>query len=653
MYTPINFKKALNNEQFEAVITQEGPVLVIASAGTGKTTVLKYRTARLLEMGTLPENLLLLTFTNKAANEMKERIHLLLGEEDEDADKITACTYHSFCALILRKYASFIGLKNNYTIIDSSDSIEAIKIVIEEYFKQEKDLPKTKDLGTIFSNHRNMEKSIEEIIQTFFPNFITKTSIIKKIYEKYSEYKLDKNILDYDDLLVQMNGLLEINPNICKQLSDTYKYIMVDEYQDSNKLQFKMLKLLRQFDNKNLMVVGDEGQCLYSWRGAEVDHIINFPKEFKDCKIIKLEQNYRSSEEILEVANSTIKCFNTKFDRELKAQFKQEEKPAIILTEDKNREAEYIARKINQLVKKGEDLSDIAVLIRASRNSAKLEILLNQYGIPFTKYGGLKFLERQFVKDILSFLKILVNESDEIAWFRILQLYPNIGTFYAKKISSEIIENGIDILISDKYKKSKVLYTQKFEEIYKTINLLKTMSLKEQLEYLVNLYYFNLIEEKTNSSNIKQVAKNEILQENKENKEQAKVLFDLATSYKTTLQFLTEITLEPPTTLGTEKDLTVSTIHSAKGLEFKYVFIMDCIEGSLPGKSKAHTTEQEKKDLEEERRIFYVACTRAKKYLYLMYPQNNIDYYGNFYKNELSRFVTENNNIKNFDKFRY
>lgn len=647
MYTPINYRASLNDEQFNAVINTGGPMLVIASAGTGKTTVLKYRTARLIEGGVAPENLLLLTFTNKAANEMVERINALL--DSEDASKITACTYHSFCALVLRQYASSIGLKNNYTILDSSDAVEALKIVLEDSFKDDKELPKAKILSEIFSKFRNMDRTLKITIEEDFPSLKKHIDLIEKVYDKYTEYKLNKNILDYDDLLTETVRLLQTNRNVCKLLSDKYTYIMVDEYQDSNKLQFLILKELRSFKNQNICVVGDEGQCLYTWRGADVKHIMNFPKEFKDCKIVVLKENYRSSNEILKVANTTIECFKYKFDKELKGQFNHPDKPAIILTDDKDKEAEYIVRKIDQILKKGDTLEDIAILIRGARTSTKLEILLNQYGVNFTKYGGLKFLERQYVKDILSFLKLTQNEFDEISWFRVLQLYPNIGTFYAKKVSEDILNNNIEILNDKKY--TKVKYGEKLPELCRTIKYLKTLSLKEQLEYLIETYYFKLVEEKTIKSNIKEVTKREILQDNKENKDQSKVLYDLSKDYRTTLSFLTDLTLEPPTTLSDGKGLTVSTIHSAKGLEFKHVFIMDCIEGSMPY-VKETSLEKELQALEEERRIFYVACTRAKTNLYVMYPKYSVDYYGKYITNEISRFLTENNNIKNFNKFK-
>ena len=513
-------------------------------------------------------------------------------------------------ALVLRKYASYIKLKNDFTILDPSDAIEAIKIVIEENFKDETSLPKAKDLQELFSKFRNMNTSLEITIEEDYPFLKKSTKLIKDLYNKYSEYKLDHNIIDFDDLLILTIELLKTNRTVCKLLSDKYQYIMVDEYQDTNQVQFMIIKELRAFDNQNIMVVGDEGQCLYTWRGADVKHIISFDKEFPKCKRFVLEENYRSSEEIINVANTTIECFKYKFDKKLHAQFKEDLKPIILLTEDKDREAEYIVRKVKQLITKGASPKDIAILIRSARASTKLEILLGQYGFDFQKFGGIKFLERQYVKDILSFLKLTQNETDEIAWFRILQLYPNIGSFYARKISTDIVENGMACLNDKKYTKSA--YGKKLPELFNTIEKLKTLTLREQLTFLIESYYFALVEEKTTNSKIKEQTKREILIDNKENKEQSRVLYELSRDYSTTLKFLTDITLEPPTTLDEPGEtITMSTVHSAQGLEFKYVFIMDCVEESIPYLKPTNNPQKDLDALEEERRIFYVACTRA------------------------------------------
>ena len=644
--------KNLNKAQKEAIFNLTGPELVIASAGTGKTTVLTYRAARIFEEGVDLESVLLLTFTNKAAREMIERINKLIGSDD--ASKITSGTYHSFSALLLRQYANLVGLGFDFNILDQSDSVEALKIVIEESFKEEKDLPKTKMIQEIFSKFRNMDMDLNTCLSRKYPGVPKKVyKVLEELYEAYTEYKKSKNLLDFDDLLTLTVTLLRENEHVARHLSDKYRFIMVDEYQDSNKLQFYILQELRAFNNKNLMVVGDEGQTLYSWRGADVRHIVNFDKNFPGCKKVVLEENYRSSEEIIAVANNTISQFKYKFEKKLVSQFSSGEMPKIIATDDKDREAEYIARKIRQLVKNGEKKEDIAVLVRNAKASTKLEILLNQFGFEFQKFGGLKFLERQYVKDILSFLMLTQNEKNEIAWFRILQLYPGIGSFYARKISLDVYTNGIEALLDKKYVKPE--YGKRLPELFNTIDSLKKMSLQDQLKFLIENYYFDLVEQKIISSKIKDVTKREMLQDNKENREGAKVLFDLAKDYKSTQKFLTDITLEPPTSEDEPGDtLTISTVHSAKGLEFKHVFIMDCIdETGFPYLKPTGIDEEDEEALEEERRIFYVAITRAKVGLYLMYPKYSKDYYGNEIRNKLSRFITEGGNIKNFEKFKY
>lgn len=997
---------SLNENQKKAVEFMDGPCLVIACAGTGKTTVLVNRVANLIDKGVNEENILLLTFTNKAANEMKARACKMLGKDELN---LTACTYHSFCVSYLRKYASLLGINNNFTIVDSSDSAEIMKIIKEEKGLTElENFPNPKTLVSIFSQNINKEISISEIIEIECSNYKKYLSQIESLQKDYKEYKLNKNILDYDDILVFFLNLIQKNPNICKNISDVYEFIMVDEYQDSNGLQFKILQELRKFDNKNLMVVGDEQQCLpigtkilttngyknieeislddslivaggkgitcnikpeliskkkytgklfkirtrtgrelsatpnhiifadyhiekkyfvylmylkefgfrigksssygdsnrngyetrmtqegaervwllrvcdnekeasffenyyafqygiplyvfkprnknnlsqddifklyssintverghkllndldlffdyphfmtqlkssengrnfrrlnfsmfgsarihktgvfngykhelayntiddefdrignkymgtnsskkknvygcnykngrkvtgnqdelldiadnilseldtvyfrrqaclvdkkkydfapmsnlrvgmhicfnqdgkiiedeiisveqefyddyvydlnvpyyrnyiandivvhnciYGFRGSKFENIMHFPEQFENAELIILDENYRSNQEILDVANILIEQARDKYPKSLKSNKLAKRKPILLEAYNSEEEANYIIDEMEKFLcpPYNYSMKDIAVLIRSSRDSYILESLLTKKYYSYEKFGGIKFLERTFVKDIFAFLKLSVNDKDELSWFRIFQLYPNIGIVYAKKMTEKIAENGIDELLKDEYNGKR--YSSYFSEIHGVIEYLKTIDLPTQLDYLINKYYFKLLEKSLDASRKSKNKKEELLKEIKENKEEADVLFEFANGYTSTLKFLTDLTLEIPEKSKDEDRLTISTVHSAKGLEFKVVFVIHCIEGSYPSllnspSVSAKAIKKEQDDLEEERRIFYVAVTRAKDYLYLTYPKTRLTYDKRIEKTTLSRFI--------------
>ncbi len=611
----IDYKGKLNDEQYEAVMTTEGPLLIIAGAGSGKTTVLTYRLAHLIEMGIMPERILLLTFTNKAANEMVSRAKDMLGINEN----IQGGTFHAFCAKILRKYHNAVGLSKNFIIKDTAEAADMVDYVKElEGYSKEDDFPKGKELVTMFSTSVNkgipLEKAIKMVDHGRYRDYIDD---IKKLRGAYCIYKHDRNILDYDDLLLYANKMLRENENIRKDISDVYKYIMVDEYQDSNMLQFELISLLRSFENKNICVVGDDQQCIYGFRGANHKNILNFPKQF-DSKMIVLFRNYRSNQEILDFTNAVAMGAAERFDKELKGTHSSGHKPMVVYVDDEQMQAQTVLYDIIKRHRNGTKLNDIAVLIRSARDSYALEALITRYmtsnPIPFEKVGGPKFMEQECVRDVLAFMKVLVNEKDEVAWFRVFKIYPNIGHVYGRRLVEGINQDGIESLNDNKHKKRK--YGEYLPVIYDWYQELQTKDLLEQVDMIINKYYYEakmlVLENKKSKSSVIKDEKKKL----DDNIESMQILIESAKPYNTASDFLNDITLDA-TASGERFDdrLTISTVHSAKGLEFDTVYVLGCVKGVFPWN-------EEGEEGEEERRVFYVATTRAKENLMMLVPHS-------------------------------
>lgn len=620
----------LNKEQYEAATSIYGMNFILAGAGTGKTSTLTARTAYMVEQGIDPREILLLTFTNKAAKEMKDRIIALMGEK---ANGITACTFHSFCAIFIRKNASLLGLDSNYTILDSPDMMDALGIAKQDFLankKQEgkeynlKDFPQTKVIGSVYEAAINNCMTYEQVISFMSDLKHFKKEVIE-ILELFKKYKKERNLLDYNDLLYYTERLLSNDEIIRSQMDKRYKYISCDEYQDTNTIQNKILQLMSQ-DYRNLAVVGDDNQSIYAFRYANIDNILNFDKIYPDCKTTVLNQNYRSTQEILDFANATMKYATEGKKKYLKGQTNGE-KPKLIVKNDCYEEADYI---INKILQQKCDLSDIAVICRSSSQSYILEQKLMSLGIPFNKFGGLKFMEKVIIKDLLAFLRASVNVKDEIALFRILQLYPGIGKTYARKISDIIATDNFDTAIK-KYEKR--IFAKYLIELKDEIEKLSSLNLDEQMRHLIEEYYPNTVSRNIAQQAITDGKKSELYMSLKESMEDAKILATMASKYRSTNRFLNDIVLDATTEDENENKLNITTIHSAKGLEYDVVFVMDCIEGITP-KCKPNSEEDP-----EELRCFYVAITRAKKELYLMIPK-----YFNMrnFRGYLSHFINKN-----------
>lgn len=623
----IGYQNELNPAQFDAVSSTDGVYLVIAGAGTGKTRTLVYRVARLIELGYDPKSILLLTFTRKAANEMMNRAAMLL---DNRCSKINGGTFHSFANLTLRKYGKHAGLDSGFTILDQGDSEDVINLIRSQLnlAAVKKRFPSKQTIFKILSFSVNTGISAEEIIEAEYPHFAEFTDTILKISQVYAAYKQKNNLLDYDDLLVYLRNFLCSDNAGARAFLSTLKYIMVDEYQDTNKLQSDIVKALALYNN-NVMVVGDDSQSIYSFRGANFRNIMEFPELFPGTRIIKLEENYRSTQEVLNFANYIIESALEKYPKFLYTHKSGGELPAIISAANENMQSRFIVDRILELREEGVPLKEIAVLFRSSYSSFDLEIELNKANIPFIKFGGMKFIETAHVKDVLAFLRIVANPKDIVSWYRILLLHEGIGPKTAQKILDEITTSRISIT-ADPASALPARYNDRILNLFTILHKLhsKESLPSEKAEEIVQ-YYYPLFKDKYDDFN--------------KRKKDLDILLNITQNYKSLDSLLSDMALDPPRDSITdieaeEKEnefVTLSTIHSAKGLEWHSVFIIHAMEGFFPSSQSFDKPEA----IEEERRLMYVAVTRSKQNLYISYPMNIFDREKGFTISKPSRFI--------------
>lgn len=620
----VNYENDLNPAQLSAVMHKKGPVLVIAGAGSGKTKTLTYRVARLIEDGIKPENILLLTFTKKAAAEMLSRATLVL---DDRCEKVAGGTFHSFANIILRKYSKFLKLKSNFTILDKSDCEDIINHITGQMFpKKEKRFPKKSTILEIYSKSVNKETPTKQIIEEEFPQFAHCEDKIIEVHKAYVGYKRENSVLDYDDLLLYVKLLLENNEGLRKKLSNQYQYIMVDEYQDTNTLQADVIKLLAS-EHSNIMAVGDDAQSIYSFRGANYRNILDFPKLFEGTEIIKLEQNYRSTQNILKLTNTIISKAKEKYAKTLFSNIKSPIVPALICAKDTQMEADFICQRILELLDEDVNLSDICVLARNARMSYALEIELSKRAIPYQKFGGPKFMETAHIKDIVSHLRVIINPDDIISLNRILLLLKGVGATTVNNIIPIIKGNlnpNIKLLPSNK--------TTSLVPLLKTLeNLRSQISMRKPSDIVEDVieYYRPILKDKYDDYN-------------KREKDLDHFQY-LSEQYSNLEDFISDMALEPPDASvegmykrnSDDEALTISTIHSAKGLEWDSVFIIGAVDGRFPSAYSFNSAEE----MDEELRLMYVATTRAKNNLYITYPVDMYDYSMNMVLSKPSRFL--------------
>ena len=620
----VDYDAELNPAQLEAVKSTDGAYLVIAGAGSGKTKTLTYRVARLIEDGVKPENILLLTFTKKAASEMLTRASLVL---DSRCEKVAGGTFHAFANVILRKYSNSLGLKNNFTIMDRADAEDIINHIVGKMFaKKEKRFPKKSTILDIYSKSVNKEMPTKEIIASEYSQFAHCEAKIIEIHKAYVIYKRENSLLDYDDLLLYMKLLLEGNERLRKKLSAEYKYIMVDEYQDTNTLQSDIVKLLAS-EHGNVMAVGDDAQSIYSFRGANYQNIFEFPKLFPNTKIIKLEQNYRSTQNILNLTNKIIEQTQKKYSKRLFSEIVSPVKPAMICAKDSQMEADFVAQRVLELLDEGLELSDICILARSARMSYNVEVEFSKRAIPYRKFGGPKFMETAHIKDIVAHLRVLLNSDDVISFTRILLLLRGIGT--------NTINHILPVIKGQSEYDTKLLPCKKLSSLEPLLKLIEELRgglsnrTPEQISADIIEYY-------------KPILKDRYDDYTKREKDLEHFEY-LASQYKNLENFLSDLALEPPDASvegmykknSADDAVTISTIHSAKGLEWDSVFIIGAVDGRFPSAYSFNSPEE----LDEELRLMYVATTRAKNNLYITYPVDMYDYATNMVLSKPSRFL--------------
>ena len=633
----INYEK-LNKFQYEAVMHDKGPALLLAGAGTGKTRTLIYRVAHLIESGVSPESILLLTFTNKAANEMKERAEKMLKEKCG----ITACTYHSFCVKMLRFYGKMAGISPDFTIISGPDEADIIDIIKSELnFQKLKNMPSASVFASMLSTCVNKRLTLEELLkEQKYWRFRQNERKLLLLREETKKYKEEHNLFNYDDILLKFDQMLTDYSNIARRIEDTYRYIMVDEYQDTNTLQDSIIRKIRT-KNTNLMVVGDDMQSIYKFRGADVQNILSFPKRYTDCKVIYLTENYRSSQEILNLANHVMTNATEGYQKNLRAQFSSQELPKVYGVNDTKTEAEFVLNRIKAKHAEGIPYNDICVLYRNSFQSYELEVLLNKAGLDFEKYGGIRFLDRAHIKDILAFLKIYSNPHDQLSWFRILQLHIGVGKVYAKNISEKCLENGPEHLINECHSQRK--YRVYLKKLYEEI---MSWEDKDFLQILNSCCaYYTAVREETikNQKVDSESTREESLQDLKKDKEDIEILVNMAKDYDSVLDFLDAMTLDAAKSKENAEDkLILSTIHSVKGLEFDTIILLDCVDDILPSTMYIGSPEDN-----EDVRCMYVAVTRAKNTLYMIVPKIVLKY-GKAIPGYLSRYIEDKEDLYDF-----
>ena len=623
----------LNDKQKEAVLATDGPCLVIAGAGSGKTKVLTHKIAYDIESGIKPWNILAITFTNKAANEMKERIEKLIGDAAKD---LWMGTFHSICVRILRRYIDRIGYKTDFVIFDTSDQKTLIKECLKTLKVDDKIFTDRGVLSEI-SNGKNEMLEPKAYGVKYAGDFRKKT--IAEIYELYQRRLKENNAIDFDDIINFTIKILSENPDVLDYYTEKFKYILVDEYQDTNKAQFTLVSLLAS-KYGNVTAVGDNDQGIYSFRGADISNILNFERDFPGTRIIKLEQNYRCTGNILKAANAVIKHNENKYDKKLWTENEEGHLPCIYCGEDEYDEGRYIVEQINHL--KTEEYyknSDFTILYRMNAQSRAIEDILMREGIPYKVIGGLKFYERKEIKDIIAYLRLIHNSADNLSLKRIIN-EPKRGI---GKTSIDQIQE-----ISDKTGNSMYEIIRNAQEYGLTRVFSNSRDFIEQIEYLKSkkdeLKISDLIKETLNKTGYTKALENENSVEAEtriENLEEfltVAIEFEEESADNTLAQFLENITLSSDIDGMEDKDdsVTLMTLHSAKGLEFPVVFLVGMEEGIFPG----YKSIGEPQALEEERRLFYVGITRAKQYLYLTCAKHRT-IFGSTSYNQVSRFVKE------------
>jgi len=631
----IDYDKELNEEQLKVVKEGDGPCLVLAGAGSGKTRTLVYRVAYLLEKGVPADRILLVTFTNKAAREMMERAEQLLGKKPKG---LWGGTFHSVANRLLRQYADKLGYTKDFGILDSDDQDKLIAQIYKELkIPKESYIPKKRVIKSIISFAKNSQESISGIIEKKYPYLLPEViPLIESIATEYETKKRYANVMDFDDMLSNWLKLLQEHPDVSEKVCTKFEYVLVDEFQDTNSVQSQIVQHLAN-PQRNILVVGDDAQSIYSFRAATVENILHFQKVYPDAKLFKLQVNYRSTPEILQLANDSIRNNQFQYDKQLKAERKSAKRPVLIAARDAQQQAEIIAQRTLELRDEGMSLDDIAVLFRSSFQVIELELELNKRGIPYTVRGGMRFFEQAHIKDVMAYLQLLQNPKNEIAWRRVFQMYAGIGIVTATKAwnkmkERETLAQMLSALGEIGGKGKAASSFGRIQRLFFHLMEVQSNKIGELIHRILEQSYQMYVENTYDDA--------------KDRLEDLAQLAIFSSNYVDLNEFLSEASLsegfkaeraavanEPEP----DEKLVLSTIHQAKGLEWDAVFAMGLAEGQFPHYKVADDEQQ----MEEERRLFYVTVTRPRKQLYLLYPIMSRSYATGEVINRPSIFIRE------------
>jgi DNA helicase II / ATP-dependent DNA helicase PcrA len=605
----IDYAAELNPQQFEAATAGAGASLIVAGAGTGKTRTLVYRVAYLVETGVEPEQIALLTFTRRAAREMTDRATRLL---DGRCRRIRGGTFHSFCLEILARHAPRIGYPARFTILDAADAADVIDVLRTDMNlnRAETRFPRKGTIQAMFSAATNRDLPLEEVVEEDYAQFARHLDALHELRAAYAAYKLRHGLMDYDDLLQKTLFLFEEAPDVLRLEAGRCRHVLVDEYQDTNHLQAALVEQFASVHG-NVTAVGDDAQSIYGFRGADYRNIFAFPEIYENARVYKLEQNYRSTQPVLDVANHIIRQAHERFEKELFTRKVTGEPPGVVPAPDERWEARFVAQMVLQLREDGVPLDRTAVLFRSAHNSFELEVELQQRGIPFVKYGGTRLMEAAHIKDVVAYLRILENPQDAVAWSRVLQLIDGIGPRSAQQIIERMFEERTGDFVLPAVNPSSrfaAILAELFSVLHRAAD--PDRSIGEQLGMVLDFY--GPLMEKRYSEDFPR------------RRQDLDHFHNLAEPYGTRDRFLTALALDPievsvldqEGSTADERPLVLSTIHSAKGLEFDTVFVIHLLDGVLPSSYAL----RDAVGVDEELRLLYVAVTRAEERLFLSYP---------------------------------
>ena len=638
----VDYKGELNREQYAVVTAGTGPILVVAGAGSGKTRTVTYRVARLIETGVAPANIMLVTFTNKAAREMLQRVE---GLVPTDVRRIWGGTFHSIANRILRRHAESVGYKPNFTILDSQDATDLIESSIGEsgIDPKQRRFPKAEVVVDIISSANNRNVTIRDFIIQNHAHFEPVATQIERVDHIYQARKLERNAMDYDDLLLNWKRLLVEQPQISRYWADQFHHILVDEYQDTNKIQAEIVDLLAA-GHRNLMVVGDDAQSIFGWRGAHFANIYTFKHRYEGAQEFHLETNYRSRPEIVFVANASIRNNRKQFPKYLQAERSPAGlAPALVPLSDASQQAAFVAGRILELRDEGVPLSEIVVLYRSHWHALELQLELVRRDIPYVIRSGVRFFEQAHIKDIIAYLRLIVNPRDELAWKRVLKLIPNVGNSSANRIWERLAgsEEPLSLIMQpdfDAAPRANEDWRGFIRLLDKLVDPVSADQPARQIALILSSGYEEYLDRAYENSDLRS--------------EDLRQLANYAAQFESAEEFLSELALMNTERFGApqgatgedvisgsdeDEKLVLSSIHQAKGLEWRTVFLIWAADGKFPSARSLRDADSE----EEERRLFYVAVTRARDELYVCYPLVVTDYARQTVIQKPSRFITE------------